>query len=66
MTEIRVIKFEIDDLEITIDEAIRIEALKTLDSLFAQFLAILSHEAGEKGKLPSFESLAKLLEDKKL
>ncbi len=61
MTKIRDVKSEIEDLEITIDEAITIQVLNFLDSSFAQLLGILSHEAREKEKLPTFESLAKSL-----
>ena len=66
MTKIRDVKSEIEDLEITIDEAITIQVLNSLDSSFAQFLGILSHEAREKEKLPTLESLAKSLEDEEL
>lgn len=66
MTIIRDVKSEIEDLEITIDEAIIIQILNFLDSSFVQFLGILSHEAREKEKLPILKSLAKSLEDKEL
>ena len=66
MTKIRNVKSEIENLEIIIDEAITIQVLNFLDSSFARFFCILSHEAREKEKLPSFESLAKSLEDKEL
>ena len=48
------------------DEAITIQVLSSLDSSFAKFLGILSHKARQKEKLPTFESLAKSLEDEKL
>ena len=66
ITKIQDVKSEIKDLEITMDEAITIQVLNSLDSSFAQFLGILSHEAREKDKLPTFENLAKSLEDKEL
>ena len=66
MTKIRDVKSEIKDLEITIDEAITIQDLNSLNSFFMQFLYILSHEAREKEKLPILESLAKSLEDEEL
>lgn len=66
MTKIRDVKSEIEDLEITMDEAITIQVLNSLDSSFAQFLGILSHEAREKDKLPTLENLVKSLEDEEL
>ncbi len=66
MTKIRDVKSEIEDLEITMDEAITIQVLNSLDSSFTEFLGILSHEAREKAKLPTLESLAKSLEDEEL
>ncbi len=40
MTKIRDVRFEIEDLEITIDEVIKIHILDSLNSFFAQFLGI--------------------------
>ena len=57
---------EFEDPEITMNKAITIQVLNSLDSSFAQFLGILSHEAREKEKLPTLESLAKSLEDEEL
>ncbi len=45
ITKIWDVKSEIEDLEITMDKAITIEVLNSLDSSFTQFLGILSHEA---------------------
>ncbi len=45
MTKIRDVKFEIEDLKITIDEAITIQVPNSLNSSFAQFLGILSYKA---------------------
>ncbi len=47
-------------------EAIKIQLLNFFDFSFVQFLGILSHEAREKEKLPTLESLAKLLVDEEL
>ena len=66
MTKIRNVKSEIEDLEITIDKAITIEVLNSLDLSFILFFGILSHDIREKAKLSILESLAKSLEDKKL
>ena len=65
MTKIWDVKLEIEDLEITIDKAITIQVLNSLNSFFAQLLGILSHEAREKDKLSTLKNLAKSLEDKK-
>ena len=66
MTKIRNIKSKIEDLAITIDKAITIQVLNSLDSSFTQFLSILSYKAREKEKLLSLKSFAKSLEDKQL
>ncbi len=66
MTKIRDLKFEIEDLEITMDEAITIQVLNCLDYPFPQFFGILSHEAREKEQLHKLENLAKSLEDEEL
>ena len=66
MTKIRDVKFEIEDLETTMDEAITIQVLNSLDFFFAQFLGILSQEARKKEKLPTLESFAKSLKNEEL
>ena len=66
MTRIRDVKSEIENLEITMNEAITIQVLNSLDSSFAKFLGILSHETREKNKLSTLENLVKSLEDKEL
>ena len=66
MTKIRHVTSEIEDLEITMDEAITIQVLNSVNSFLAQFYGILSHEAREKEKLSTLESLAKSLEDEEL
>ncbi len=43
MLKFREVKSEIENLEITMDEAITIQVLNSLNSSFAQFLGILSH-----------------------
>lgn len=63
MTKIRGIKTEIEDLRITMDEAITIQVLNCLASSFVQFLGILCHEARREEKFPTLESLDKSLED---
>ena len=66
MIKICEVRFGIEDLEITIDEAITIQVLNSLDFSFAKFLGILSHEAREKEKLFTLESLTKSLENEEL
>lgn len=66
MTKIYNIKSKIKDLKITIDEAITIQILNLFDLFFTQFPGILSYNAKKKTKLFIFESLTKLLKDKKL
>lgn len=66
MTKFRDVKSEIKDLGITMDKAITMQVLKSLDLSFTQFLGILSYEAREKEKLLTLENLAKSLEDKEL
>ena len=66
MTKIQDVKPEIEDLEITIDEAITIQVLYSFDSSFVQFLGILSYEVREKEKLLTLKNLTKFLEDKEL
>ena len=66
MTKIRNVKSEIEDLQITMDEAIIIQVLNSLNSSFTPFLDILSHETREKAVLLTLENLAKSLEDEEL
>lgn len=66
MTKIPDVKSEIKDLKITINKAITIQVLKSLESSFARLLKILSHEAIKTHKLPSLKNLAKSLENKEL
>ncbi len=66
MTKICEVRFEIEDLEITINETITIQVFNSLNFSFAKFLGILSHEAREKERAPTLESLAKLLENEEL
>ncbi len=61
MTQICDVRSEIENLEITMNEAVTIQVLNSFNSSFAQFLGILSHEAGETEQLPTLESLAKSL-----
>ena len=66
MIKICDMKFEIDDWEITIDDAITIQVIKVSDYSFEKFLNILRHETRKKEKPPTLECLAEFLEDEKL
>ena len=66
ISKIRDIKLEINDLKITMDEAITIHTLNSLDTQFKSYLAILNHESREKAELPTLEVSAKALEDEEL
>ena len=66
MSRIKDASAEIDDLKISISEAVVIHALNNLDSHFRSYLAILSHDAQEKEKLPTLSELTKTLEDKEM
>ena len=66
MSRIKDASAEIDDLRISISEAVVIHALNNLDSHFRPYLAILSHDAREKEKLPTLSELTKALEDEQL
>lgn len=48
MTKIRDVNSEIKALDIAIDKAIIIQVLNSVNSYFAQFVGILSHEVREK------------------
>lgn len=50
-------------LKISISRVVVIHVLNNLDSRFRSYLAILSHDAREKKKLPSLTELAKTLEN---
>lgn len=66
MTKICNVKFEIEDLKITIVETITIQVLNLFNLFFIQFFRILSQKTREKTKLLTFESLVKSLKGKKL
>lgn len=66
ISKIRDVTSEIADLKITMDEAITIHTLNSLDTQFKPYLAILSHDAREKENLPTLETLSKALEDEEL
>ncbi len=66
MSRIKDASAEIEDLKISISEAVVIHALKNLDSHFGPYLAILSHDAQEKEKLQTLSELAKTLEDEQM
>ncbi len=66
MSRLKDISAEIDDLKISISEAVVIHALNNLDSKFRPYVAILHHDAREKGKLPTLSELTKALEDEQI
>lgn len=66
MTKMQDIKLKIQDLKITMDEAITIQVLNFLAFFFIQFLDTLSYKARKKDKLLILENLAKFLKVKKL
>ncbi len=57
---------EIEDLKISISEAVVIHALNNLDSHFRPYLVILSHDARKKEKLPTLSEVTKTLEDEQM
>ncbi len=57
---------EIDNLKISISEAVVIHALNNLDSHFRPYLAILSHDAQEKEKLSTLSELTRTLGDEQM
>lgn len=63
MNRIKDASTEIEDLKISISEAVVIHALNNLDSHFRPYLAILSHDVREKEKLPTLSELTKALEN---
>lgn len=66
MSRIKDALAKIEDLKISISEAVIIHALNNLDSHFRLYLAILSHDAREKEKLPTLSELTKGLEDEQM
>ena len=66
ISKIRDITSEISDLNITMDEAIIIHTLNSLDDHFKYYLAILSHDARENDKIPTLDTLSNALEDEEL
>lgn len=63
MSRIKDASAEIEDLKISISEVVVIHALNNLDSHFRPYLAILSHDAREKEKLPTLSEVTKALEN---
>ncbi len=61
MSRIKDESVEIDDLKISISEAVVIHVLNKLDLHFRSYLPILSHDAREKEKLPTLSELTKTL-----
>lgn len=66
ISKIRDVTSEMTDLKITMDEAIIIHTLNSLDDHFKPYLAILSHDAREKENLRTLETLSRALEDEEL
>ncbi len=66
MSGIKDASTEIDDLNITIFEAVVIHAFNNLDSHFRSYLPILSYSAREKQKLPTLSELTKILKDEEM
>ena len=66
MSRIKNASAEIDDLKISISEAVVIHAFNNLDSHFRPYIAILSPAAREKEKFLTFSELTKILEDKEM
>ncbi|MCJ1347562.1 hypothetical protein MMC31_005787 [Peltigera leucophlebia] len=66
MSRIKDASAEIEDLKINVSEAVVIHALNNFDSHFRPYLAILSHNAHEKEKLPTLGELTKTLEDEQM
>ena len=63
MSRIKDASAGIKDLKISISKAVVIHALNNLDSHLQPYLAILSHDAQEKEKLPTLSELTKTLKD---
>ena len=63
MSRIKDISTKIDNLNISISEAVVIHALNNFDSHFQTYLAILSHNAREKEKFLTLSKLTKALKD---
>lgn len=66
MTKICDVKFEIETLEIIMDQAITIQVLNSFDYFLAYFFGILSYKARKIEDLLTLESLAESLEDEEL
>ncbi len=59
MNKIPDVKSEIEDMKITMYEAIKIRVLNSVEFFFARFFGILSHKTREKWKLLTFKSFVK-------
>ncbi len=66
MSRIKDASAEMDDLKISISEAVVIYALNNLDPHLQLYLAILSYDAREKKKLLTLSELTKTLEDEEM
>ena len=66
MSQMKDAQAEIDDLKISMDDAIVIHALNNFDFHFRPYLTILKHEARQKAQLPTLSKITKTLEDEEL
>ncbi len=66
MSSIKDASAEIDDWKINIHEAVVLHIFNNLNSNFWLYLLIVSHDAWEKKRLPTFRELIKILVNKKM
>lgn len=66
MSQIKDAQSEIEDLKISIDDAVVIHAFNNLSSSFHPYLMILNHKTRQKAQLLILFKFIKSLEDKKL
>ena len=65
-SRIREILGEMTDMEISITDLVVIHTINNLGSMFDNYVSIVAADAREKETLPSFEKLAKDLEDEEI
>ena len=66
MSQMKDVQGKIEDLKISIDDAIVIHALNNLDSQIWPYLMIIHHKTWQKAQLPTLSELTKSLKDKGL
>ncbi len=66
ISQIKDARSKIEDLKISMDDAIVIHTVNNLDSQFWPYLTILNHETRQKAQLPKLSELTKSLEYKEL